>query len=188
MRWHIAGKILTAIVAVILIGIAAAIALIIQRGLSAHTRPTLTEEVIARTIRHFATPLAMRRARNPIPPSDAALADARAHWADHCATCHGNDGSGDTEIGRNLYPRPPDMRTERTQDLTDGELFSIIKNGIRLSGMPAWGPAGHTDEDNWKLVLFIRHLPQITPQELEQMKAMNPMSPMDIKEEEEGHH
>src|SRR5467141_1262563 len=57
----------------------------------------------------------------------------------HCATCHGNDGRRQTDIGRNMYPKAPDMRRARTQDLTDCELFSIIKNGIRLTGMSAWG-------------------------------------------------
>src|SRR5207245_4906575 len=110
----------------------------------------------------------------------------RAHGVDHCVTCDGNDGSGNTEIGRNLYPKVPDMRQPRTQNLTDGELFSIIKNGVRLTGMPAWGDAaGHDDADNWKLVHFIRHLPKITPHELEQMKSMNPVSPSETKEEKE---
>ena len=52
--------------------------------------------------------------------------------------------------------------------------------------MPAWGdPAGHDDEDNWKLVHFIRHLPKITPQEIEEMKSMNPVNPMEMKEEQQ---
>ena len=128
----------------------------------------------------------MRRRRNPVPLTDGVLAEARAHWADHCATCHANNGSGQTDIGRNLYPKAPDMRRRRTQDLTDGELFSIIKNGIRLTGMPAWGdPAGHDDDDNWKLVHFIRHLPKVTPQELEEMKSMNPVNAMEMKEEQQ---
>jgi len=186
MRWHTTGKILTAAIVVVLIAGAAAMALLMQRGLSAREEPTLTEAIVARTIRHFGIPLSIRGARNPVPLTDEALADARAHWADHCATCHGNDGSGQTEIGRNLYPKAPDMRTERTQDLTDGELFWIIKNGVRLTGMPAWGdPAGHDDADNWKLVHFIRHLPKITPRELEEMKSMNPISPMEMQEEKQ---
>ena len=185
-HWHITGKILTAIIVIALVigGIAAA--LVFKRGLSSREEPTLVEETIARAVRHFATRASMRRARNPVPLTNDVLAEARAHWADHCATCHGNDGRGQTEIGRNLYPKAPDMRGEHTQDLTDGELFSIIKNGIRLTGMPAWGdPAGHDDADNWKLVHFIRHLPKITPQELEEMKSMNPVNPMEMKEEKE---
>jgi len=60
------------------------------------------------------------------------------------------------------------------KDMTDGELFYIIKNGIRFTGMPGWGGE---DEDNWKLVLFIRHLPQLSGQELELMKEVNGQGP-----------
>ena len=75
-----------------------------------------------------------------------------------------NDGSGDTSIGRSLYPPAPDMRAARTQALSDGELFAIIENGIRLTGMPAWGtgtPEG--ERDSWALVHFIRRMPSLTP-------------------------
>jgi hypothetical protein len=83
----------------------------------------------------------------------------------------GNDGSGNTEIGQNLYPKPPDMRQAETQNLTDGEIYYIIHNGIRLTGMPAWGDPGK-DDDSWKLVLFIRHLPRMTSQEMKEMKTV----------------
>ena len=151
---------------------------VIHHGLSAREESTLVETAIARSVRHLATPASMRSARNPLPKNARVLADARVHWADHCATCHGNDGSGQTEIGRGLYPKAPDMRLPRTQNLTDGELFSIIRNGVRLTGMPAWGDAaGHDDADNWKLVHLIRHLPKITPEEIEEMEKLNPKSP-----------
>lgn len=177
-HWHTTGKILTALIAVGVIVVIAVAGLLIRHGLSAREKPTLLEAAIARTVRHLAMPAATRTSHNPVPLTPQALADGRAHWADHCATCHGNDGSGDTEIGRGMYPRPPDMRKPGTQNLTDGELFSIIRNGVRLTGMPAWGDAaGHDDADNWKLVLFIRHLPKITPEELAQMEALNPKTP-----------
>ena len=72
-----------------------------------------------------------------------------------------------------------------TQDLTDGELFYIIHNGIRLTGMPAFGQGSpEEDTDSWKLVHFIRHLPRITSDELEEMKAMNPKSRHQMDDEE----
>ena len=64
------------------------------------------------------------------------------------------------------------MRQAQTQDLSDGEIFYIIKNGVRFTGMPGWGGK---DEENWKLVLFIRHLPQLTSKEIELMEEVNPM-------------
>ncbi len=115
---------------------------------------------------------------------DEVLAEGMAHFADHCASCHANDGSGNTEMGHGLYPRAPDLRLPATQDLEDHELFYIIENGIRLTGMPAWGNGTRESEDaSWRLVHFIRHLPQITPAEIEQMEAMNPKPPQEIRQE-----
>jgi hypothetical protein len=91
-------------------------------------------------------------------------------------------------MGRNLYPRPPDMRRPATQELYDGELYSIINNGVRLTGMPAWGEAGENDTDSWALVHFIHHLPSLTGAELEEMKALNPRSSherQEIQQEDE---
>ncbi len=155
-------------------------------GISARDQPTAAEELMALTLRHLAIPRDHRNMKNPIPLSPAILAEGRMHWADHCASCHGNDGRGQTDIGRNLYPKAPDMTSGRTQNLSDGELLAIIKNGIRLTGMPAWGdPSSQGDSQNWKLIHFIRHLPSTTQEELDQMKAMNPVSPMEHMEEQE---
>lgn len=134
--------------------------------------------------RNLSIPASERDAKNPFTATPEVLSEARSHFADHCASCHSNDGSGKTEIGQNLYPRPPDMRQPETQNLTDGEVYYIIHNGIRLTGMPAWGDAGE-DDDSWKLVLFIRHLPQMTPQEMKEMEQFNPKSAADRSEEEE---
>ena len=120
--------------------------------------------------------------RNPLPNTLDNLAQAQAHFADHCAICHANNGSGNTEIGRNLYPKAPDMRLPQTQNLTDGELYYTIHNGIRLTGMPAWG-TDEKDEDSWKLVVLIRHLPQLSPAEEREMESLNPKSPGEKQEE-----
>lgn len=87
-------------------------------------------------------------------------------------------------IGRNLYPKAPDMRLEATQSLTDGELYAIIQDGIRLTGMPAWGKEGdENDEDSWKLVHLTRHFKDLTPEHLKEMQRMNPKSPDELEEE-----
>ena len=157
---------------------------IVFHGVSARDKPTFLEEKMARTLRHLAVPARDRNLVNPVSPTSEALSEGMAHWADHCASCHGNDGRGNTEIGQHLFPKTPDMILPKTQGLSDGELFAIIKNGVRLTGMPAWGNPGSAEEDaqTWKLVLFIRHLKTMTPDELDQMKAMNPVSPMEQKD------
>jgi len=159
---------------------------LVQYGVSARDQPTAIEAFVARQVRHLAVPRSARQAQNPIPATPAVLAEARAHFADHCALCHGNDGSGQTEIGKNLYPKAPDMRQSETQSLSDGELFYIIHNGIRLTGMPAWGDGvPERDQASWTLVHFIRHLPKISQEEVEEMKKLNPKSPGEMAEENE---
>ena len=183
------GKvILLFFVAAIIVAVAYG-ASVIRGGFSTRTQPSRVEAVVARTVRNWSIPRADREGPNPWAEAVTAevMADARAHWADHCATCHANDGSGNTEMGRNLYPKAPDMRLAATQNLTDGELYYIIRNGIRLTGMPAWGdPDTLQDDDSWHLVLFIRHLPQITPEELREMERLNPKTEAQRAADEEA--
>jgi mono/diheme cytochrome c family protein len=155
----------------------------IRHGFSARDTPSAMETYIARTARTLAVPASARDQKNPFTATPEVLAEARAHFADHCAICHANNGSGNTEIGQNLYPKAPDMRLPRTQNLSDGEIYYTIHNGIRLTGMPAWGT--DKDDDGWKLVLFIRHLPRLTAEEEQEMKRLNPKSPEELKEEQE---
>jgi mono/diheme cytochrome c family protein len=128
-------------------------------------------------LRGFAIPAAAKNAANPVPSSTAAIKAGMDHFADHCSICHANDGSGDTEMGRNLYPRVPDLRLPKTQNMSDGEIFYIIENGVKLTGMPAWGEEHESGDSTWKLVTFIRHLPKITPDEVKEMEMLNPKGP-----------
>ena len=155
-----------------------------RSGVSAREQPGRIEEFIAGRARNMAIASRAKSLTNPVEYSGEAIADGRAHFADHCATCHANDGSGDTAIGRGLWPKPPDMRLARTQDLTDGELFWIIENGIRFTGMPGWSTGTQDGElASWHLVHFIRRLPRLLPEELEQMEMLNPRSPAEIRQE-----
>jgi mono/diheme cytochrome c family protein len=178
-------KLLALVIVVVLAAVAIAVAVAMARhdGFSARGEPTAFERVLARTARRMAMPRGAREARNPVPFTPEVWTAARAHFADHCATCHGNDGRGDTDIGRNLYPKAPDMRLPDTQTLTDGELYWIIENGVRLTGMPAWGSGTDDDEDSWKLVHFVRHLNELTPEQLTEMEALNPKTAAEFEEE-----
>jgi mono/diheme cytochrome c family protein len=173
--------------AVLFVALAAGVVFVMgARGFSARERPSELERWVARRVRAMAAPADASSRTNPVANSSRVLADARAHWADHCAGCHANNGSGDTEMGKRMYPPAPDMRQADTQQMTDGELFFIIQNGIRMTGMPGWGGGGgHDEEDSWKLVRFIRHLPQLTAEEEREMQSMNPKTPDDLKEEQE---
>jgi mono/diheme cytochrome c family protein len=156
-----------------------------ERGFSTRTEPMQMEKALATTIRGRAIPSRYKTMKNPVAATPEVIHQGMAHWADHCATCHANNGSGDTMYGKAMYPRPPDMRQKDTQELSDGELYYTINNGVRLSGMPAFGDPGDDDTDSWKLVAFIRHLPQLTDAEETEIQHLNPKSPDEIQEEKE---
>ena len=88
----------------------------VTAGVSARLQPSRVETFVARTVRNVAILSHAPNQQNPVPSSEQAIADGRAHFADHCASCHANDGSGSTEMGRGLYPRAPDMRLPATQN------------------------------------------------------------------------
>jgi mono/diheme cytochrome c family protein len=165
--------------------VVSAAASILHDGLSARAKPSALETVLARNAHLLAIPHDARAARNPVPASPENLREARLHFADHCATCHGNDGRGDSMMGKGLYPKPPDLSAAETQELSDGALFWIIENGVRFTGMPAFGGEHGNQQDSWKLVLFIRHLPQISSDERLEMERYNPKGPEDRDEEQE---
>ena len=177
------------IVVILLLALASVTLLVYVRwtGLSARPVPSGAEAFVARSVRSFAIPGEARQATNPVAPGASVLSQAMTHFADHCAICHANDGSGVSPIGQGLYPKPPDLRAKPTQSLTDGEIYWVIHNGIRFTGMPAFGDdkPGTVDEDSWKLVHFIRHLPRITEQELQTMEQFNPKSRAELEEEEQ---
>ena len=172
-------------VGVAVVGVVVAIATsILHDGLSSRATPSKLETAMARNVRRLAIPANARSAQNPVIASEEDLRVARQHFADHCATCHANDGGGDTLIGQGLYPKPPDLRLPETQKLSDGELFWIIENGVRFTGMPAFATHG-AEDDSWKLVLFIRHLPHLTAEERTEMERYNPKGPEDRAEEQQ---
>ena len=182
LAWFLFGAVSLCFLAVAI----GAIFVLNAHGFSASERPGNVERWLARLARSAALPSASRARANPVTNNSETLAQARAHWADHCASCHANDGSGDTQLGKRTYPPAPDMRLPATQQMSDGELFYIIQNGIRLSAMPAWGGGSDRDErDSWKLVHFIRHLPQLTVEEKKEMEKLNPKNPDELREEEE---
>lgn len=156
-----------------------------RSGLSAHEQPTHMEAWLARVIRHSAVPADLRDAKNPVPLTPQVLAEAQAHFADHCAGCHANDGKG-SPLGNQMYPKTPDLTLAETQSLSDGELFAIIENGVRLTGMPGFGNGtAESAYGTWTLVHFIRHLPKLTAEEQEAMQRLNPKTPEEWKQMQE---
>ena len=146
---------------------------LIWHGLSTADQPSYLETVVARTARNLAIPRKARSEANPWQATPELLQEARESFLDRCAVCHGPDGDGQTQEGRNLYPKVPDLRAPQTQNLTDGEIRYIIRNGVRLTGMPGWAkPHDEQGDDSWKLVLYIRDLRQLTREERAQQSSM----------------
>lgn len=81
----------------------------------------------------------------------------RILFEQHCAMCHGHDGRGNTVLGRNLYPRAGDLTSDKPRRYSDGQLFWIIQEGVRFSGMPA-GRTVFTEPQMWQLALYVRRL------------------------------
>lgn len=96
--------------------------------------------------------LAVRPANN-----DLSVAMGRMQYGARCASCHGQDGRTPTDVGLAQYPPTPALDSPEVQQWSDAELFWIIKHGIRLTGMPAFGNI-HTDDEVWHLVHYVRSL------------------------------
>ena len=164
--------VLTVIATLAVIGLIFGAGLLYVRGhgFSAREEPTWMERIMARNARKIATPPDAKTLSNPrSQQTSEMIAEADEHFVEHCGVCHGIDGRGDTVIGRNLYPRVPDMSASDTQQLSDGELYYIISNGVRLTGMPAWG-SEDKPEAIWDLVSLIRRLPKLSPEELKRLQ------------------
>jgi cytochrome c len=145
---------------------AAAVFLVVRRGgLAANEEPGRLERSVAARLVRLSIPSDANSQQNPFGGDPEVWRQAREHYMDHCAVCHGDDGKGKTEVGANMYPKVPDLTSADVQARSDGALFYIIQNGIRWTGMPAW-KAEHSPEDTWKLVALVRKAPTLTKADL----------------------
>jgi len=135
-------------------------------GLSAEAEPGTVERAIASRLARLSIPSDAKQQKNPFASDATIWRTAADHYGDHCAACHGGDGLGKTDLGENMYPKTPDLADQAVQRLSDGELFYIIQNGVRWTGMPSWKHE-HSAEDTWRLVSFIRAVPGLTRSDLE---------------------
>lgn len=152
-KFVIAGVVLI-LVAAIAVGAAS------QFTLSALPEPGRAETFVATKAKHY---LVRRSSRDGIPraPADreAAIKVGDRLFGTECAACHGLSGHSPTDAGRWMYPRTADLTSRDIQSYSDQEIFWMIKNGIRFSGMPAFGRV-ESDEHVWDLVLYVRMLPK----------------------------
>ena len=149
-----------------------------HEGFGSRPEPSNLEASIAMKAYDSSTPERYEKMQNPLSAHGVDLIEAGGHYEEHCAVCHGDDGSGKPKFHGIMYPRPTDLLSPDTQEMSDGELYWVIKNGVRWSGMPAFGKPGESDEHAWKMVAYVRHLPKLNQMELQQVleKADQPMN------------
>lgn len=143
--------------------IAAVIVVILIYGathltISALPEPGAIETTLASAAKEW---LIGRAARAPLPlapaNNDESMAAGKALFGMACANCHGQDGRRPTPIGRSMYPRAVDLGSSDVQEMSNAELFWVIKNGIRLTGMPGFANI-NSDQEVWQLTWFVRSL------------------------------
>lgn len=182
MRPAIKGALITLAV-LAAAGVLGTVIFVKATGLSARAEPGAVETAVARRLRTMAVPSEYGRLSNPVLMNEESVRNGMAHFADHCAQCHANDGTG-AEMGNAMFPPTPDLKASATQSLGDGELFYIVEHGVRFTGMPSFSTGTiEGEESSWHLVNFIRHLPKLTEEQLQEMAAMNPRPPAEILQE-----
>ncbi len=144
----------------LMLGVISAILGALLQGCSAGKPPSKEETGLANAAKDVAIPLEAGKKKNPLPETDEVVSQGQEVFLGSCAQCHAADGRGDTTIGRNMAPPAMDLSSSHVQHWSDAELFWIIQNGVRLTGMPAWH-SSISDNDTWKLARFIHNLPRL---------------------------
>ena len=132
-------------------------------GCTAHKQPWSVETALANAAKDVVIPIEAQSLTNPLTSSPEIISAGQQIYGQSCAICHGIDGRGHTDLGRGMYPPAMDLNSPHVQHWKDADLFWIIQNGVRLTGMPSWKSV-ISDEDTWKLVAFMRALSQTNTQ------------------------
>jgi mono/diheme cytochrome c family protein len=137
---------------------------------TASKTPSRVETALANMAKDVLIPIEAESLKNPLPKDGQVIAQGKQLYVQSCALCHSTDGHGRTELGRGMYPPAMDLTSPHVQHWTDAELFWIIQNGVRLTGMPSW-QSSISNTDTWKLTRFIHDLPRLDAQAKAQAAA-----------------
>jgi mono/diheme cytochrome c family protein len=144
----------------LMLGVISAMMAALLQGCTAEKQPSRDETALANAAKDVAIPLEAGKMKNPLPETDEVVSQGQEVFLGSCAQCHGADGRGDTNVGRNMAPPAMDLSSSHVQHWNDAELFWIIQNGVRLTGMPSW-KSSISGNDTWKLARFIHNLPRL---------------------------
>ena len=134
-----------------------------------HHDPAIVRWALHTTMLHSAS----ARGKGIQPPADVSLNDPKEierglkHYDKMCIGCHGAPGIKPEDAHYGLNPTPPDL-ADAAEEMAPGTIFWIVKHGVKMTGMPAWGPT-HSDEKLWAIVAFVKHLPKTTAADYKQM-------------------
>ena len=160
-----------ALIVVLLVGLIGGLSIVLSGAFNvAATDPdsAMTEWMLHTTMRRS---VAMRSSGIVAPKSftEAQARDGFGEFSAMCAGCHGAPGRMRSAVGKGLRPRAPDL-AQAARNWDSGSLFWIVKNGIKMTGMPAFGPT-HDDQTIWNVVAFVSRLPDMTPEQYKQMET-----------------
>jgi mono/diheme cytochrome c family protein len=144
----------------LILGVVGATLAAFLQGCTADKQPSQGETNLANAAKDVTIPLEAGKMQNPLPDTDEIASQGREVFLGSCAQCHGADGRADTSLGRSMAPPAMDLTSQHVQHWTDAELFWIIQNGVRLTGMPAW-KSSISGTDSWKLARYIHSIPRV---------------------------
>jgi mono/diheme cytochrome c family protein len=144
------------------LGVVVGALVLLMSGCSASKKPSELETTLANVAKDVVIPLEAQNLKNPAPATDENNQAGQQTYLQQCALCHAADGHAEAKLGLAMYPPAMDLTSPHVQRWTDAELFWIIQNGVRLTGMPAWKTIV-SEQDTWKMVDFIHALPKLAP-------------------------
>ena len=127
---------------------------------TANEKPSKLEATLANMAKDVVIPLEAQNLKNPLPPSPEVIEQGEKVYMEACGICHAMDGHAGTNLGRGMYPPAMDLTSPHVQHWSDADMFWIIQNGVRMTGMPSW-KVSISEADTWKVVHYIRYLPQM---------------------------
>jgi mono/diheme cytochrome c family protein len=160
-------------VVVLLIVIVAGLGFFVYSGIynigadAHHTKPVYA---VLQTLRNRSIHVRSEDIKVPNLNDPQLILKGAGQYAAMCTSCHLQPGVENSELRAGMYPQPPNLSKVR---LSPQDEFWVIKHGIKMSAMPAWG-VNHDDPTIWSMVAFLQKLPDMTPAQYKAMVAIAP--------------
>ncbi|HKX27852.1 MAG TPA: cytochrome c [Blastocatellia bacterium] len=107
--------------------------------------------------KHSHAPASAKKLKSPLNAETEVIEAGKQLFNKHCAVCHGPDGQAKTKVAATMKPKPTDLTAKAMHGITDGEIYWVVTNGIKTSGMPAY-KVKTNDTQRWQMTLYVKHL------------------------------